>query len=342
MTKWLEESECEDFEKELREKGEEESTSGEEFRKVFHKYSKPFDVDYTLRFLPAVKDKHPGRFIRPFYRHVFQNTDEDWVFITCPWTYGDKKCPVCRIVSKLYASSESQDRKIAKKMRRSTWYVANAYVVEDPTDKGKDDEEQRSEGKVKLFPFKKQINEVISSGCDGNAADGLGVKAVLDPEEGYDFILKVRENRTEDAVFPSYRQSNFARKPRPIADTDKEIKAVLEQVYSLDDYLEEIKMSKTRMLEIMEEEGLIDYLEKQEIDSLGIEPEESNPLEDDVPMFDEEAKESKSEEKEMPKSKSKSERKETKKEGTKKESSGDSEDDEFMKELADLEDSFKD
>lgn len=271
MSKWFDEKKFGAFAKKIKEAewAEQQSRS---FGAMFPKYSKPFDVTYILRFLPAMKDSNPTDFYQKEYYHSFPGQDGKWLWVTCPWTYGDKKCPLCRIVSKLYASPEREDRRMANALKRKQRWLSNVYVVDDPRDP-KVDKERRTGGKVKILGFSFQVERKVRAASDTNSATGIGSK-IIDPENGFDFYLKVVEKKTDGATYPNYEESEFARQSTSLAKSEKEIDAILKQVHFIGEFIENDRTPVEKILEILEEEMLIDYLDPLEREQLASDADE--------------------------------------------------------------------
>lgn len=289
MSKWFNNKKFSDFVNKIKQDEEASENSKQSFGKMFPKYSQPYDTSYTLRFLPALKDNDPEEFTRKIFFHSIQSqSDGSWKYIVCPWTYEEKRCPICRIVSKLYASSENEDHEIAYKLKRQQKWISNVYVVHDPRDSNKDNEEDKTTGKVKVLEFGKQIYTKVKNASDLNSKTGVGA-GVIDPEDGYEFILKVVKKKE----YPNYEESDFSRKSSPLADSDEKIKEILDNVHSLEDYKESKKTSIDDIMKFLEDEMLIDYLEDSEKISLTEKKEESklDSLEEDVETKDEEEQE---------------------------------------------------
>lgn len=215
---------------------------------------------YEGRFLPDKK----GKFTRKYYYHMWKSGDK-WIFYLCPKTDDMTSfCSVCSIVSNLY-SGTSEDKSLAFKMKRKERHVSNFFVVDDPRDKDTDDETKKASGKVKLYEFPSKLesklkNEVLDK------KEGLGY-AIFDPgPEGHNLILKIKSTK-QDAKgnsYPDYSDSIFSRKSSSIVDGgDTEIKKVMEETRSIDEYIESMKMSPEDTVKMLKNEMLWDMVEHE-------------------------------------------------------------------------------
>lgn len=237
---------------------------------------------YEGRFIPDQK----GRFTRKYMYHMWKTNDK-WIFYLCPKTDGmDKFCPVCAVVNSLY-SGTAEDKSVAFRMKRKERHVGNFYVVDDPRDREQDDEAKKASGKVKLYEFPGKLesklkNEILDK------KEGLGY-AIFDPgSEGHNIIIKIKSTKPDGKgnTYPDYSDSIFSRKSSPLADSDKEIKEIMSSTYSIDEYIESMKMSKDDTIKMLKNEMLWDAIEDEWNRNFGSELKKAKEVEEDVPDYD--------------------------------------------------------
>jgi len=93
--------------------------------------------------------------------------------------------------------------------------------------------------------------------------DGAGT-AVFDPADGYNFIIKVKSTKPDanNKVWPDYGDSKFARTSDALG-TDKEIKAIMENIVDLTEYLQSQRKSPAELKEMLEKDMLWGLVEKE-------------------------------------------------------------------------------
>jgi hypothetical protein len=176
----------------------------------------------VIRFLPAPSiDGDDGLpWVRRF-DHGFQGPG-GWFIDNCLTTVGDK-CPVCEHNSTLWNSGVEANKEIVRKQKRRLSYVANIYVVSDPSN-------PQNEGTVRLFKFGKKIFDKISEAMNPEFADETPVNP-FDLWEGANFKLKIRNVEG----YRNYDKSEFAVKGALFEDDDK-LEAIYKQEHSLKEF----------------------------------------------------------------------------------------------------------
>ena len=239
---------------------------------------------YEGRFLPDQK----GKFTRRYMYHMWKSGDK-WIFYLCPKTDGmDKFCPVCSVVNSLYSGTQ-EDKNVAFRMKRKERHVGNFYVVDDPRDKDQDDAAKKASGKVKLYEFPGKLesklkNEILDK------KEGLGY-AIFDPgNEGHNIIIKIKSTKPDAKgnTYPDYSDSIFSRKSLALADSDKEIKEIMASTYSIDEYIDSMKMSKEDTIKMLKNEMLWDAIEDEWNRNFGSELKKAKEEVEDVSDFDDE------------------------------------------------------
>ena len=179
----------------------------------------------VLRFLP----KHPGDDLPwvQMYSHSFQGPTGRWYIENCRTTLGEED-PVASAARELWATGLEKDKEVARKYKRKLSYIANVYVVSAPG-------QPELEGTIRRFKFGKKIFEKIMDKAKPTFEDEKPLN-VFDPFEGADFKLRMRQ---VDG-FPNYDTSVFS-EPKPIAESDDEILAILNQMKPLKELVDPSK-----------------------------------------------------------------------------------------------------
>jgi hypothetical protein len=184
-----------------------------------------------IRFLPAPEGEDVP-FVR-YWDHGFQGPGGKWYIEKSLTSFGEKD-PVAEYNSKLWKESDNDDspqRKQARKQKRRLHYVANIYVVKDPSN-------PENNGKVFLYDFGKKIFEKLNA-LMHPVDDGIEEKKPVNPFDlwtGANFYLRMRQ---VDG-YRSYETSSFG-EPKPLLDDDKELEKVWKQEHSLKGFLDPSK-----------------------------------------------------------------------------------------------------
>lgn len=232
----------------------------------YPKWSTPAagDVDknkiYTIRLLP---DKNHN-FYKKMHYHMIEDSTGKWHFILCPKTFNfDNYCPICSAVYKLYKGSEG-DKLVAKKLKRKEKFVQNILVKEDPRDQDQTDENLRVTGKVLLYEFPSKVEAKIKNQLV-DKKNGLG-GAIFDPSsEGFDLILKVKTTKPgpDGKKWPNYDDTEFARKPTGISDTEEGVDEIIENTVNLEEYLTSLIKSEDAIIDILKDQMVYDLVEDE-------------------------------------------------------------------------------
>jgi hypothetical protein len=181
----------------------------------------------VLRFLPAPKGED-----MPFVRiwdHGFQGPG-GWYIENSLTTIGQDD-PVSEYNSKLWNSGVESDKDIARKQKRRLSYIANVYVVKDPTN-------PQNEGKVFKFKFGKKIFDKLNDVMNPQFPDEAPINP-FDFWEGANFNLKARNVEG----YRNYDKSDFAASA-PLTDStgatvsDEELEKIWETQFSLQELIE--------------------------------------------------------------------------------------------------------
>lgn len=240
MSKWLKK---EDYEMFASEKAKEAENPKDE-NSFYRKWKNPTmgtvekSKDYTTRLLP---DKVKG-FYKKYMYHGFKSGDK-FHYILCEKTFdGENYCPWCDVNKILYQGNET-DKKKAKDYKRQDRYVTNLFIKEDPRDAEVKDPTFKVNGTVRLYEFPSTVESKIANEIN-DKTNGYGLD-IFNPEAGYDLILKVKAKPKDDKgkEWPDYGDTMFARKATSISDDDETLEKLMNDRYSLDEYI--LSMRKT-------------------------------------------------------------------------------------------------
>jgi len=166
-----------------------------------------------IRFLPAAEGEDlPWT---RYWDHGFQGPTGLWYIENSLTTIGQDD-PVSELNGKLWNSGIESDKDVARKQKRRLHYVANVYVVSDPSN-------PQNEGKVFLYKFGKKIFDKLMEAMQPQFADEQPLNP-FDFWEGADFKIKIRN--VEGWV--NYDKSEFAA-ASPLLNGDD---SALEELYS--------------------------------------------------------------------------------------------------------------
>lgn len=272
MSKWIDKKLFEDFQKEKIEEKDKPVNNSFNRSELLWQNPDKGTVDnpkvYEGRFLPDPK----GEFYKKYYYHLWKS-GETWYFVLCPKSPKSKEtaahdfktyCPFCAAVSKLYNGSK-QDKAQAYQLKRKERFVGNFYVAKDPRDEDRD-EEKKVEGNVKLYEFPGKVEvKVKKEITDKN--QGYGYQ-IFDPSsEGRNIIISVLSSKKDKngKQWPDYSNTDFSRTQSALKDTDEEIEALMSTCTDLVEYIESMKSSKDKMVEILKSEFLWETVEEEAV-----------------------------------------------------------------------------
>jgi hypothetical protein len=222
----------------------------------------------VIRFLPApaVDGDDALPWVRIF-NHGFQGPG-GWLIDNCLTTLNEK-CPVCEHNSMLWNSGVEANKEIVRKQKRKLSYMANIYVVSDPSN-------PENEGKVFLFKFGKKIFDKISEAMNPEFADETPVNP-FDFWEGANFKLKIRNVEG----YRNYDKSEFSDPSALLDGDDDKLEALWKTEYSLKEFLEKSNFKsydqlKQRLNKALGLEGVVNM--KTTVESADVEPFSSDDL----------------------------------------------------------------
>ena len=179
----------------------------------------------VIRFLPAPSvDGEDGLPWVRLFSHGFQGPG-GWLIDNCLTTLNEK-CPVCEHNSTLWNSGVEANKEIVRKQKRKLSYIANIYVVSDPSN-------PENEGQIKLFKFGKKIFDKLSEVMNPEFPDEQPLNP-FDFWEGANFKLKIRNVEG----YRNYDKSEFAEKSALLGGDDSKLEAIYKEEFSLKEFLE--------------------------------------------------------------------------------------------------------
>ena len=170
----------------------------------------------VIRFLPA-PDKEDLPFVK-LYSHAFQGPG-GWYIENSLTTLGQKD-PVSEFNTTLWNNGTDAGKETARKQKRKLTYIANIYVVKDPTN-------PENEGQVFLYKFGKKIFDKITAAMQPEFEDEEAIDP-FDFWQGANFKLKAKNV----AGYRNYDSSEFTA-TSPILDDDDALEGLWKKEFSL-------------------------------------------------------------------------------------------------------------
>ena len=174
----------------------------------------------VIRFLPAPEGEDLP-FVK-LYSHAFQSTG-GW-YIENSLTSLGQKDPVSEYNSMLWNNGTDAGKEQARKQKRKLTYIANIYVVKDPTNPS-------NEGRVMLYKFGKKIFDKITAAMQPEFEDEEAIDP-FDFWQGANFKLKAKNV----AGYRNYDSSEFARQDALLEDDDA-MEAIWKKQSSLQEFV---------------------------------------------------------------------------------------------------------
>jgi hypothetical protein len=174
----------------------------------------------VIRFLPA-PDGEDLPFVK-LYSHAFQGPG-GWYIENSLTTLGQKD-PVSEYNTMLWNNGTDAGKETARKQKRKLTYIANIYVVKDPTN-------PENEGNVFLYKFGKKIFDKITAAMQPEFEDEEAIDP-FDFWQGANFKLKAKNV----AGYRNYDSSEFARQDA-LLDDDDAMEAIWKKEYSLEEFV---------------------------------------------------------------------------------------------------------
>jgi len=177
----------------------------------------------VIRFLPSPQNEDMPWV--QLWSHSFQGPTGKW-YIENSLTTINQKDPVSEHNSALWNSGLDSDKDIARKQKRRLSYIANIYVVKDPSN-------PENEGEVKLFKFGKKIFDKLNDMMNPEFDDETPVNP-FDLWEGANFKLKIRNVEG----YRNYDKSEFD-SPEPLSEDEDDLERIWNTEYPLNEFISE-------------------------------------------------------------------------------------------------------
>jgi len=177
----------------------------------------------VIRFLPAAEGEDMPWV--QLFSHSFQGPTGQW-YIENSLTTLNKKDPVSEYNTMLWNSGVESDKETARKQKRKLQYIANVYVVKDPSNPDND-------GKVFLFKFGKKIFDKLNDLMNPEFEDETPVNP-FDLWEGANFKLKIRKVEG----YQNYDKSEFD-SPAALSEDDDELERIWKAQNKLSEFITE-------------------------------------------------------------------------------------------------------
>jgi hypothetical protein len=243
MSKWLRKDDYDMFAEQKKKEAENqpEDNAGNFFKKWKNPQMGTTEKakEYKIRLLP---DPEKG-FYKEYLYHGF-NSGEKFKYLLCEKTPTnlDAYCPWCE-ANKILYQGNATDKKKAKEYKRKNRFVSNIYVVDDPRDVDVKDAQYKVNGTVRLYEFPGTVESKVANEIN-DREQGYGL-SIFDPEDGYDFILKVKAKPKDQngKEWPDYGDTIFARRATPISDDAEKLDSVMEQRVKLEEYIESMRFT---------------------------------------------------------------------------------------------------
>ena len=177
----------------------------------------------VVRFLPAAEGEDMPWV--QLFSHSFQGPTGQW-YIENSLTTLNKKDPVSEHNTMLWNSGVESDKETARKQKRKLQYIANVYIVKDPSNPDND-------GKVFLFKFGKKIFDKLNDLMNPEFEDETPVNP-FDLWEGANFKLKIRKVEG----YQNYDKSEFD-SPAALSEDDDELERIWKAQNKLSEFITE-------------------------------------------------------------------------------------------------------
>lgn len=210
------------------------------------KPDKSGNVDVEIRFLPTIDDEGNVKIFQEDWKHYLRIGGTK-LTVPCLTAVKSGSCPVCNHNKELYSDAVKEKMGNEGRFIGKKW-ICNILIVKDP-------EEPSNEGKVFLYSIGKKIYQKVTSELKDDPT-------LLDPEEGYNFKLKIENAGVYDRkkrIYSNYDSCGFSRKASAIGKDEDEILSVLELCHSFEEFQKQYEVEPEKI-----EKDYNDYLEKAE------------------------------------------------------------------------------
>lgn len=190
---------------------------------------------------------NPKNSIYHYFHHGWKTNAGQYVSYLCPKTHNER-CPICTKSIQFWKSDDNFLKEASKKIRRKENWMVNFYVIDD--NKNPD-----NNGKVKIFRFGQQIEDIVNEAMSGSDKEIYG-KNIWRLDNGCSFRIQVKPNSDKKDAWPSYTSSKFL-PASPISMSQEDVHNILKSTHDL-----------TSIFAKLSEDELIAELQKNYIDDL--------------------------------------------------------------------------
>jgi hypothetical protein len=185
---------------------------------------------------------------------VYKEEKKRFIKEVCPKTvHGkDAKCPICDhcwdnyMPLKEAGLKDSKEAKALLKFASKDHFITNILILEDT-------EQPENNGKVFLFEFKGQLQELIKKqmqpSTEEQSEKGMKPFNAWDLTGGKDFRLKLTPGSATSNGFPSWTDSFFSNDTSGIVTTEPQMKELLGMTHCLDEFISVDKISSEEKLQ---------------------------------------------------------------------------------------------
>ena len=188
----------------------------------------------VVRFLPG-KDLAQLPYVK-VYNHYFKGSEGGVYWEKSLTTIGQKD-PVSELNSKLWATGDDKLKAKARDQKRRGAYISNVLVITDP-------DNPDAEGKVFLYQYGQKIFDKLQSALNPEFEDEVKVNA-WDMINGASFKIKIKEVEK----FQNYDSSSFDPNLGPVAPSNKEMEAIFNAQYDLNEFVDPANFKSYKELE---------------------------------------------------------------------------------------------
>lgn len=169
---------------------------------------KPNEKPYTIRIIPNTVD--PSKTFFHYFSFVWVNpSTKRRINVVSPTTFGERD-PIAEERVRVYRTGSESEKEKIKAIRRSEYWLANVYIVNDPAT-------PENNGTTKVLRIGKQLHKIITSAIEGDDAEEFGSRIFDLSEKGCNFKVKV----DQQGEYPSYVASKF-QSPKAIENLSTE------------------------------------------------------------------------------------------------------------------------
>ena len=233
-----------------------------------------------------------GLFVKRYLYHMWKVGDKYTSHLCPKTTEFSAWCPICSLVSILY-NGTSDDKNLAKQMKRKERFVCNFYISADPRDVSAKEDKDKNVGKVKLYELPSKVEEKIRVELDEKNPEAL-LDSIFEPgDTGHNLILKVTSTKKDAAgkSYPDYSQTSFSRRQYALG-TDEVIETILASRHDINAHIKGMEKPLDKIKEILVSENLFSLIQRDwekrvnptPVADKSPEPEQKSVVNDDVPL----------------------------------------------------------